>query len=47
MGWLIDQKNKRVEIYPQGQDVEILQSPTTLLGEDVLPGFVLDLNGIL
>jgi Uma2 family endonuclease len=47
LGWLIDQKNKRVEIYRQGQDVEILQSPTTLLGEDVLPGFVLDLNGIL
>jgi transposase len=47
LGWLIDQKNKRVEIYPQGQDVEILQSPTTLLGQDVLPGFVLDLNGIL
>jgi Uma2 family endonuclease len=47
LGWLIDQKNKRVEIYPQGQDVEILQSPTNLLGEDVLPGFVLDLNGIL
>jgi Uma2 family endonuclease len=47
LGWLIDQKNKRVEIYSQGQDVEILQSPTTLLGEDVLPGFVLDLNGIL
>lgn len=47
LGWLIDQKNKRVEIYRQGQDVEILQSPTTLLGQDVLPGFVLDLNGIL
>jgi Uma2 family endonuclease len=47
LGWLIDQKNKRVEIYRQGQDVEILQSPTSLLGEDVLPGFVLDLNGIL
>lgn len=47
LGWLIDQKNKRVEIYRQGQDVEILQSPTTLLGEDVLPGFVLDLKGIL
>jgi len=47
LGWLIDQKNKRVEIYRQGQDVEILQSPTTLLGEDVLPGFVLDINGIL
>ncbi len=47
LGWLIDPKNKRVEIYRPGQDVEVLQSPTTLSGEDVLPGFVLDLNGIL
>ncbi|HEY9821343.1 MAG TPA: Uma2 family endonuclease, partial [Candidatus Sericytochromatia bacterium] len=47
LGWLIDQKNQRVEIYRQGQDVEILQSPASLSGEDVLPGFVLDLKGIL
>lgn len=44
LGWLIDPKTKKVEIYRQGQDVEILQSPTTLSGEDVLPGFVLDLQ---
>jgi len=47
LGLLIDRKNKRVEIYRQGQDVEILQSPATVSGEDVLPGFVLDLTGIL
>lgn len=47
LGWLIDPKNKRVEIYRQGQDVEVIASPTTLLGEDVLPGFVLDLKSIL
>src|SRR4028118_1050986 len=47
LGWLIDQKSERVEIYRQGQDVEILQSPASLSGEDVLPGFVLDLKGIL
>lgn len=44
LGWLIDPKTKKVEIYRQRQDVEILQSPTTLSGEDVLPGFVLDLQ---
>jgi Uma2 family endonuclease len=43
----LDSKNQRVEIYRQGQDVEILQSPASLSGEDVLPGFVLDLKGIL
>ncbi|MFE1746641.1 Uma2 family endonuclease [Coleofasciculus sp. H7-2] len=47
LGWLIDPQNQRVEIYRQAQDVEVLQSPTSLSGEDVLPGFVLDLTQIL
>lgn len=46
LGFLIDPQNQRVEIYRQGQ-VEVLQSPITLSGEGVLPGFVLDLKGIL
>ena len=46
LGWLIDRKNKKVEIYRQGQDVEILDNPATLSGEDVLPGFVLDLTEV-
>jgi Uma2 family endonuclease len=46
LGWLIEPKAKTVEIYRQGQAVEILQNPTTLGGEDVLPGFVLDLETI-
>lgn len=44
LGWLINPKTRRVEIYRQGQAVEVLDSPTTLSGEDVLPGFVLDLQ---
>jgi Uma2 family endonuclease len=36
-----------VEVYRQGRDVEVLQSPISLSGEDVLPGFVLDLSQIL
>ncbi|MEW5861550.1 MAG: Uma2 family endonuclease [Cyanobacteriota bacterium] len=47
LGWLINRKNQRVEIYRQGQDVEILENPATLSGEDVLPGFVLDLTQIM
>ncbi|MEH2215131.1 Uma2 family endonuclease [Nostoc sp.] len=54
LGWLIDPQNQQVEIYRPGQDVEILRrrspsetSPTSLSGEDVLPGFVLDLTQIL
>ncbi|MGB5962889.1 MAG: Uma2 family endonuclease [Coleofasciculaceae cyanobacterium] len=46
LGWLIDTTKKQVEIYRLGQDVEVLESPTTLSGEDILPGFVLDLNKI-
>ena len=44
LGWLIDPKSLRVAIYRLGQPIEVLQSPTTLSGEDVLPGFVLDLS---
>jgi Uma2 family endonuclease len=46
LGWLIDRKNKKVEIYRQNHDVEIIDNPTTLSGEDVLPGFVLDLTDV-
>ena len=46
LGWLIDRKNRKVEIYRQGQNVEVLDNPTTLSGEDVLPGFVLDLTEV-
>ena len=47
LGWLIDPQSRRVEIYRPGQEVEILDNPATLSGEDVLPGFTLDLKGIL
>ncbi|MBD2772293.1 Uma2 family endonuclease [Iningainema tapete] len=46
LGWLIDRKNRKVEIYRQGQDVEVLDHPNTLSGEDVLPGFVLNLTSV-
>jgi Uma2 family endonuclease len=47
LGWLINPQDKQVEIYRSNQEVEILSSPTTLSGEDVLPGFLLDLANIL
>lgn len=47
LGWLIDRQNRRVEIYRPNQEVEMISSPTHLSGEDVLPGFVLDLQYIL
>jgi Uma2 family endonuclease len=47
LGWLIDRKNKRVEIYRPGKDVEILDNPASLSGENILPGFVLNLQPIM
>ncbi|MBD2389796.1 Uma2 family endonuclease [Aphanizomenon flos-aquae NRERC-008] len=43
LGWLIDPQNQQVEIYRQNQTVEIVSLPTTLSGEDILPGFILEL----
>jgi Uma2 family endonuclease len=47
LGWLINPRRKQVEIYRPGQEVEILDSPVSVSGEPVLPGFTLDLKGIL
>jgi len=46
LGWLINRKDRQVEIYRMGQSVEILQSPIALSGETVLPEFVLELASI-
>jgi Uma2 family endonuclease len=46
LGWLIDPQKQQVEIYRLGRDVEVLEAPTVLSGEDVLPGFTLDLRSI-
>ena len=47
LGWLIDPKRKVVEVYRPNRRMATLAAPTTLSGEDVLPGFVLDLKDIL
>jgi Uma2 family endonuclease len=46
LGWLINPHENQVEIYRTQRDVEVLESPTILSGEDVLPGFVLNLAAI-
>ncbi len=43
LGWLINPQNRQVEIYRQGQDKQILDNPPTLSGENILPGFILNL----
>ncbi|HIK05399.1 MAG TPA: Uma2 family endonuclease [Trichormus sp. M33_DOE_039] len=46
LGLLINRKYRQVGIYRQGKEVEVLESPATISGEDVLKGFVLDLERI-
>ncbi|MEG4858175.1 Uma2 family endonuclease [Microcoleus sp. K1-B6] len=46
LGWLINRKSRQVEIYRQEREVEVLESPATVSGEDVLPGFILNLESI-
>lgn len=46
LGWLINRKSRQVEVYRPNQEVEILQSPTTVSSEDILPGFILNLESI-
>jgi Uma2 family endonuclease len=46
LGWLINPQDRQVEIYRLEQDLEILEAPSTLSGEDILPGFTLDLGTI-
>ncbi|WP_295618653.1 Uma2 family endonuclease [Chamaesiphon sp. GL140_3_metabinner_50] len=46
MGLLIDPKKKRVEIYRPGQEVEILEDPTSIDCNEVMPGFILDISRI-
>ncbi len=47
LGWLIDPYKKQVHIYRQNGEIEILENPKTVSGEDVLEGFDLDLAEIL
>ncbi|PSB09747.1 hypothetical protein C7B61_08705 [filamentous cyanobacterium CCP1] len=47
LGWLIDPEMNQVEVYRPNRAVEVLQSPQTLTGEDILPGFVLDVEAVL
>ncbi|NEP90651.1 MAG: Uma2 family endonuclease [Okeania sp. SIO2C2] len=44
LGWLINRKKRQLEIYRPQQDVEILENSQTVSGENILPGFILDLT---
>jgi Uma2 family endonuclease len=46
LGWLLNRKDRQVEIYRPDRTMESLRSPMFLSGETILPGFVIDLGFI-
>ncbi|NET37421.1 MAG: Uma2 family endonuclease [Cyanothece sp. SIO1E1] len=44
LGWLIDPEPCQVYCYRPRQTIQILNRPATLSGEDLLPGFVIELE---
>ncbi len=46
LGWLIDLYQKKVHIYRANGEIEVLENPNKISGEDLLNGFELDLTEI-
>jgi Uma2 family endonuclease len=46
LGLLINPRDKQVEIYRPGQEPSILESPTSIDCNEVMPDFILDLSSI-
>ncbi len=44
LGWLINPQGQTVEIYRPNQEIAIINLPTTLSGDNVLPGFTLTIQ---
>ncbi len=44
LGWLFNPQDQQVEIYRQREEKQVLSLPTILSGEDVLPGFRLQVK---
>lgn len=47
MGWYIHPYRRRVYVYRAGREVEVLEDPETLSGEDLMPGFVLEVRRLI
>ena len=46
LGWLVDPIQKRVHVYRPGAYAEVLDSPSTVSGDPVMPGFEINLQEI-
>lgn len=44
LGWMFNPQGQQVEIYRTSREKEVLTLPATVLGEDVLPGFILHVS---
>ncbi len=44
LGWLIDIQNQTVEVYRPQEPREVLQEPSLLTGDYLLPNFSVSLN---
>ena len=47
LGWLLDPIDRRVYIFRPELELEILENPAMVYGEDVLPGFVFDVGRLM
>ena len=47
LGWLLDPIDRRVYIFRPGREIEILENPAVLYGEDVLPGSVFEVGRLM
>ena len=47
LGWMLDPIDRRVYIFRPGREIEILDNPAVLYGEDVLPGFVFEVGRLM
>ena len=46
LGWLIDPIERKVHVYRVNGEIEILENPEKISGENVLPGFELNVGEI-
>ena len=46
LGWLINPQQQQVEIYRQNESVEVINKPSTLSGEELLPNLIIKLDFI-
>ena len=47
LGWMLDAIDRRAYVFRPGREMEILEDPAVLDGEDVLPGFAFEVGRLM